>query len=110
MKHYVSEILPHLYLGDLNDANNHKLLQHLQISNVISLVDDDMEIRQMEGVKYHTFHVEDSEDEDISRIFGECSRIIKSSYNVLVHCRAGISRSPSIIIAHLMISEGMNMR
>ena len=46
--------------------------------------------------------IKDSNEVNIIRYFGECLNFIKGEEKILVHCRAGKSRSPTIVAAYLM--------
>lgn len=52
----------------------------------------------------------DNSNEDISQFFMKTNQIIENTAptNVLVHCKAGVSRSVSICIAYLMWKHKMN--
>ncbi len=59
-----------------------------------------------DGVTYKRLTAKDDADEDIARHFEEAHDFITQALDtpssVLVHCRAGISRSASIVISYLM--------
>ncbi|AVK74952.1 Protein tyrosine phosphatase [Pandoravirus quercus] len=58
------------------------------------------------------FVLDDVPSTDLSKHFEQCHAFIESAMargkRVLVHCLAGISRSPTIVCAHLMLKCGMN--
>jgi hypothetical protein len=63
--------------------------------------------QRMEGSPtWHWFAADDSDDEEIYRHFFDVHAILKAAEaagkRVLVHCAGGISRSPTVVIAHLM--------
>lgn len=63
---------------------------------------------------YKHVYIDDLPSTDITVFFDECflfiNDVIKAEGNVLVHCMAGVSRSPSIIIAYLMKSKKLKFR
>jgi protein-tyrosine phosphatase len=58
--------------------------------------------------------VEDSETQDISQYFLQAIQTIEKAKQegkqVLVHCAAGVSRSPTLVIAYLMWSRKMSRK
>lgn len=70
-------------------------------------------VKKMDGnhpPTWHWFVADDSEDEEIYRHFFGVHAILKDAEaagkRVLVHCAGGISRSPTVVIAHLMQARG----
>lgn len=63
-------------------------------------------------IEWHRFVIDDDKDEKISQHFftvhGIISKALMENKNVIVHCAVGMSRSPSLVIAHLMIDNRWN--
>lgn len=91
------------------------LLDVLQISVVISALteeeyEDYMISREdFPGITWHRFVIDDDQDEKISEHFFTVYKIISQALvdnkNIIVHCAAGMSRSPTLVIAYLMIEN-----
>ncbi|XP_005998854.1 dual specificity protein phosphatase 5 [Latimeria chalumnae] len=99
------EILPYLYLGSASHASNWDLLADLSITALLNVSHRSTEC--LKGQLYYKWiPVEDSHTADISSHFQEAIDFIecvrRAGRKVLVHCEAGISRSPTICMAYLM--------
>ena len=91
------------------------LLGVLQIRVVISALTEDeyedymISREDFPDIAWHRFVIDDDEDEKISDYFFTVYKIISQALsenkNVIVHCAAGMSRSPSLVIAYLMIEN-----
>jgi protein-tyrosine phosphatase len=116
-----TEIMPHIFIGSRITAvgnpqtKENDLLEPLDIKVVISaLSEEEYERYQItqedfDTVTWYRLVISDDEDENIYQHFAPVSQIIseaiKENKNVLIHCSAGISRSPTLVIAHLMIEK-----
>lgn len=91
------------------------LLDVLNIKVVISALteeeyEDYMIAREdFPGIEWHRFVIDDDRDEKISlhffTVYEIISKALSENKNVIVHCAAGMSRSPSLVIAYLMIEN-----
>jgi len=65
------------------------------------------------GLDYYRVDVEDMGREPIEFFWPEAADFIHShrskGQSVLVHCRAGVSRSASTVLAHMVLSEGYSL-
>ena len=112
-QHYPSEIISSfLYLGDYTQATNTTVLSELQITHIIDVSNENLSLEssQQLKLKYCAVKVWDLESENIAlhfkvtnKFIADCAKIPNS--RVLVHCRAGVSRSAAIIIAYLIWSR-----
>ncbi|XP_046872994.1 dual specificity protein phosphatase 5 [Hypomesus transpacificus] len=102
------EILPFLFLGSAYHASRQDYLSDLRITALLNVSRRDL--RPAKGhYDYKWIPVEDSHTADISSHFQEAiefiDRVKMSGGKVLVHCEAGISRSPTICMAYIMRTE-----
>ena len=102
----MSEIIPGLlYLGDINQANDLIFLQSKGIQHIINVSDYPNKFRES-PIHYMEIDLEDTELSDINRYFTKVSRTIHNALlkhePVMVHCNAGVSRSPTLVIAYLV--------
>ena len=100
-----------LYLGDARNASCHKTISRLGISVIINCTQD-IPFEKMDGVEFHRVPVCDTLSSNIAEFFYKTNAIIEKARadgkNVLVHCFAGISRSPTIVAAYLMHKHYIN--
>jgi protein-tyrosine phosphatase len=100
----IDKITDKVYLGNFDAAKFIKNLKQLGITHILicgfflpEFFPDDF--------SYKTIEMEDSSEENIMRYFKESIHFIENSSKTFVHCRAGISRSSSIVIAYIMWSH-----
>jgi len=103
-----------LFLGDLENGRDAKLLQALGMDCVVDATNDEMSRTNVTalGVGYLPVNVQDVESEPISDYFESVTDWIDVAVKgrrrpVLVHCRAGISRSTTLVVAYLMMKQGI---
>jgi hypothetical protein len=65
------------------------------------------------GITQHHVELDDSEEEDITRLLADAARFIHDARDarrpVVVHCAMGVSRSVSVVVGYLMIHDGMSV-
>jgi atypical dual specificity phosphatase len=136
----VSLVLPpSLYLGPCSAASSKQFLSSNSITDVLSIGANPSSqgggSGRVEGVTYHRLSINDSTSSSISKIVDAACEIIDSAIlassfsssesskksgggngngngkgKILVHCSAGISRSPMIVAAYLMKRKGMTLK
>lgn len=94
-----------VYLSGIGGVCHHDPLTVRNIGLILTIASD-VEIRQFDGFVYHRIPVVDDEEEDLLSHFPHCVSMIdhtrRSGKSVLVHCRAGISRSASIVASYII--------
>lgn len=108
---------PSLYLGPCSAASSHSFLTANSITHVLSV--GSTPAKTVDGVTYHRLSLNDSQSSSITKVSDDACKIIDSAINpkgkggrgkILVHCSAGISRSPTLVTAYLMRAHGMNLK
>jgi len=101
-----SEILSYLFIGNQRDAANKERLVQLGITHIINVTSQLPLNFEGEGFSYKRLPATDSGSQNLKQYFTEAVEFIdnarESQGKVLVHCQAGVSRSPTIVLAYLM--------
>jgi predicted protein tyrosine phosphatase len=99
-----------LYLGDVEDATNESFLKTNNIKHILNCTLDIPFSNISSIVTTQRIPVQDSSQENIYKYFEQAIDYILMAKGrneaVLVHCRAGISRSVTIVVAYLMKEKG----
>uniref|UniRef100_UPI0037E74823 protein phosphatase Slingshot homolog 2 n=1 Tax=Semicossyphus pulcher TaxID=241346 RepID=UPI0037E74823 len=107
-----TEIFEHVYLGSEWNASN---LEELQNSGVRYILNVTREIDNFfPGLfEYHNIRVYDEEATNLLEYWNETYKFIskarKAGAKCLVHCKMGVSRSASTVIAYAMKEYGWNL-
>lgn len=100
-----SEIFPYLYLGSEWNASNLKELQKNKVSHILN-VTREIDNFFPETFTYLNIRVPDEESTNLLRYWKETHGFISAARRqgtrVLVHCKMGVSRSASTVIAYAM--------
>jgi protein-tyrosine phosphatase len=106
-----NKITDRIYLGNIAGAQNDKFLIKNNIGYIINL--SNQWYPKKREITYLDIPIPDSPDTNIKFYFPEIisffNNAINTDKNIYIHCRAGISRSTSGLLAFLM-SKGLNMR
>lgn len=128
----MQEVIPGLWIGDYQAAQDHNLLQKRNIVCVVSasrsflplltcpnpLTTRLLTVRQeydaAPGVDMHRVAVDDTDKSNIIEHFVPTAEFISTALArndgaVLVHCQAGVSRSTTLVAAYLMSRHGLNV-
>ncbi|KAM4716659.1 uncharacterized protein FYW61_016966 isoform 1-T1 [Anableps anableps] len=108
----VSVILPRLYLGAERDVTQDRLAS-LGISYVLSVSRCSPQPSFLPRSRYLRIPIDDSLWDDllpwIPQALNFIDAAMSSGASVLVHCAAGISRSPALAVAYVMYSLEMDL-
>jgi len=105
-------VIPKLFVGPIEVAFKTEELRAAGITHVVDLSCDKYDYRE-DLFKYLTIAVDDTADSDILNAFWGAREFIlqgmgEAGGGVLVHCKAGISRSVSVVMAFLMWEQGLS--
>lgn len=119
---HFNEVFPRIYIGNAFVAQNVMRLQKLGVTHILNTaegnsfmhVNTNAEFYAGTGITYHGINANDTEQFDLSAFFEEGAEFIDKALTgkgkVYVHCREGYSRSPTIVIAYLMLRHKMDVR
>jgi protein tyrosine phosphatase (PTP) superfamily phosphohydrolase (DUF442 family) len=109
----MTEILPHIFVGNILDAQNFDRLNQNGITHIINSTPD-LPFFWEKKYKYLRVDVLDLPSQNIRKYFDTAFQFIDEALrtktnNVLVHCSAGISRSPTLVLAYMIKKYHMKL-
>ncbi|XP_036309506.1 dual specificity protein phosphatase 10 [Pipistrellus kuhlii] len=110
----LTPILPFLFLGNEQDAQDLDAMQRLNIGYVINVTTHLPLYHYEKGLfSYKRLPATDSNKQNLRQYFEEAFEFIEEAHQcgkgLLIHCQAGVSRSATIVIAYLMKHTRMTM-
>uniref|UniRef100_A0A8C5PUG1 Dual specificity protein phosphatase n=1 Tax=Leptobrachium leishanense TaxID=445787 RepID=A0A8C5PUG1_9ANUR len=117
---HVNQVWPKLYLGDAFTARDKSVLRELGITHILNAasgryrINTGPEFYKDLNIDYYGVEADDDANFNMSTYFYPAAQFISAGLQcnkgkVLVHCAMGISRAASLVLAFLMISEGLSL-
>lgn len=111
--HPATQVTPFLFLGNMTDAADPNTLTRLGIDHVLNVTAVTPTYQQSPNINYKQLLAADNGSQNIKQYFDEAFTFIDAAKDckgsVLIHCQAGVSRSPTIAIAYLIKYFSMSM-
>ena len=102
MEDDIDQITETIYLGNIDAAFNKKKLKQLGIKKVLTVMSAFGNHYSPHEFIHKSIDVDDDFRTNIICHFKECILFIEGKDKIFVHCAAGMSRSPTIVIAYIM--------
>lgn len=106
-----TKVLPYLYLGTEWNASNYDSLINDRVTHILN-VSSEVDNFFPDTFKYLNIRVLDIEDTDLLKEFDRTNKFIQEAKeqgtSCFVHCKMGVSRSASVVIAYLMKESDLN--
>jgi protein-tyrosine phosphatase len=107
----IDHIVDNIYLGDFRAADNIELLTKMEITHIINCADNIPEQFPTQ-FNYLPLKLKDDKKQDLTEAIQRSLEFIHQSdvenKKVFIHCKQGVSRSCSIVVAYLISSKNMS--
>jgi len=106
-EHAVSEIIPGLWLGNVESAYDRGFLNYYNIKNILTVMDTFDYTKKYDDICYMILPIKDkrlyeNSTHMINTAIYFIDQCIKSNQRILVHCKRGHHRSAAIVAAYLI--------
>ena len=114
----IDQVDQRVFIGGYLAAANPAVVRQNKITHILKLFPDDPTYvggyHRHPGVEYLVIDAEDRIGFPLNQYFDECLRFIRQALlhregRILIHCHAGISRSATIVLLHLMVNTGLSL-
>ena len=109
MEDDISQITNTIYLGNIDAAFNKKKLKQIGIKKILTVMEAFGNHYNSNEFIHKSIDVEDNYQTNIIRYFKDCFLFIEGKDKIFVHCAAGMSRSPTIVIAYIMWKNKLSL-
>ena len=109
MEDDISQITNTIYLGNIDAAFNKKKLKQIGIKKILTVMEAFGNHYGSNEFIHKSIDVEDNYQTNIIRYFKDCFLFIEGKDKIFVHCAAGMSRSPTIVIAYIMWKNKLSL-
>ena len=100
------KVTPNLFMSGYHSAKDFYNLRHHNINHIVNLTSHKCKNIFLDNFDYSSFELSDNSSFDLKPqldiIVNIINQQIKQGKRVLVHCRMGVSRAPSIVLAYLI--------
>ena len=110
MENDINQITDTIYLGNVQAAFDKKKLKKLGIKKILTVMSAFGNHYSEHEFIHKSIEVDDAYDTNLICHFKECLLFMEGRDKVFVHCAAGMSRSPTIVIAYLMWKRQLLLR
>lgn len=112
--HTATRVDNHVFIGGYLAASDPRFIRRAGIQRIVKMFPDDPSypggFHRHPGVEYFVADAEDVPGYDMRRPAFEAVKFIQQGIQagkkILVHCHAGISRSSTVVLLHLMVNRG----
>eukprot|EP01122_Echinamoeba_exundans_P011747 TRINITY_DN4780_c0_g2_i1.p1 TRINITY_DN4780_c0_g2~~TRINITY_DN4780_c0_g2_i1.p1 ORF type:complete len:634 (-),score=123.61 TRINITY_DN4780_c0_g2_i1:194-2095(-) len=108
-----NQVLPYLYIGSAANAANRTELISLGITHILN-VKESYFASTPSGFEFLHVAMSDYGNQNIKEVLPPCFEFIQSAKNkdgkILVHCRGGVNRSATVVLAWMMHGEKMILK